>query len=298
MKIMTQKSEETIGVLLVLISIFFFGLHPIVSKYTLKTINPLFLGAMSILFGFIIPMFVLIKKKRIKRLIKKENVLYLFFIAFFGSVFAFGLFFIGAGMTSGINASLLLQSEPLYSTLLGFFILKESVGKKQLFAMFLIIIGMSVILYNGTLSINYGDVLILLAPLGFQISHTIVKKVIKRIGTYTTVTGRFLYALPIFLVLSTIFGSNQFEVLLDPFYLGLILFIGISEGLGYILWIEAIKRINLSKATTLVSPYPILSVIFAWFILSELPSIYQITGLISVIIGMYIIGRIKSRIRE
>jgi len=295
---MDQKSGEKIGVLFVLISIFFFGLHPIISKYTLETINPLFLGTMSILFGFIIPMLVLIKKRRVKRLIEKESVVYLFFIAFFGSVFAFGLFFFGAKLTSGINASLLLQSEPLYSTLLGFFILKESVSKKQLFAMFLIIFGMSIILYNGTLSINYGDILILLTPLGFQISHTIVKKVIKKIGTYVIVTGRFLYALPIFLVLSTVFGSNQFEVLFEPFYLALILFIGVSEGLGYILWVEAIKRINLSKATTLVSPYPILSVIFAWLILSELPTIYQIIGLISVIIGMYIIVRIKSKIRK
>jgi drug/metabolite transporter (DMT)-like permease len=295
---MKKKSEETIGVLLVLTSIFFFGLNPIISKYTVRTVNPLFLGTTSVLFGFIIPMLILIKKRNVKKLIEKENVLYLFFIAFFGSVFAFGLFFVGAKMTSGINASLLLQSEPLYSILIGYFILKESVGKKQLFAMFLIICGMGVILYNGTLSINYGDILILLTPLGFQISHTILKKVIKKIETYTIVTGRFLYAFPVFLFLSTVSGSNQFEVLFQPFYLALLLFIGISEALGYILWVEAIKRINLSKATVLVSPYPILSVIFAWLILSELPSIYQIIGLIAVIIGMYTTGKIKSEIRK
>ena len=295
---MLKKSEEKTGVLLVLISVFFFGLQPIVTKYTVKTINPLFLGTMSVFFGLIIPMLVLIKRKKVKTLIEKENILYLFFIAFFGSVFAFGLLFIGAKMTSGINVSLLLQSEPLYATFIGFFILKESISKKQFFAMFMIIIGMSVILYNGTLSINYGDILILLTPVGWQISHTIVKKVIKKIETYTIVTGRFLYAFPVFLFLSTLFGSNQFEVLIVPFYFGLILFIGISEILGYIFWIEALKRINLSKATTLVSPYPMLSLIFAWFILSELPSIYQIIGLISVLIGIYIIGRVKSEIRK
>jgi drug/metabolite transporter (DMT)-like permease len=295
---MQEKSEEKIGVLFVLISIFFFGLQPIISKYTVETINPLFLGTMSVLIGSIIPMLILAKKGMIRRLIEKENVSYLFFIAFFGSVFAFGLFFIGAKMTSGINASLLLQSEPLYSTLLGFFILKESIGKKQLFAMFLIIIGMIVILYNGKLTINYGDILILLTPLGYQISHTIVKKVIKKIDTYVIVTSRFLYAFPVFLVLSTLFGSNQFGIIIQPFYLALILFIGISEVLGYMLWVEAIKRINLSKATTLISPYPILSIIFAWLILSELPSVYQIIGLIAVIIGMQTVGRIKSKTRK
>jgi drug/metabolite transporter (DMT)-like permease len=295
---MYKKSEESIGVLLVLISIFFFGLHPIVSKYTVEKVNPLFVGTMSVLFGFIIPFLILVKKRMVKRLIERENILYLFLIALFGSVFALVLFLFGAKMTSGINTSLLLQSEPLYATIICFFILKESISKKQLFAMFLVIIGMGIILYNGTFSINYGDILILLTPLGWQISHTIVKKVITRTDTYVIATSRFLYAVPIFLILNTVFSTNQYEVLFQPFYLVLLLFLGISDVLGYIIWIEAIKRINLSKATTLISPYPIISVIFAWFILSELPSIYQIIGLISVIVGMYIMGRIKSKIRK
>jgi len=111
----------------------------------------------------------------VKELIRRENILYLFFISFFGSVVALILFLFGVGMTSGISASLLLQAEPIYSALLSFFILKEAIGKKQLFAMLFIIIGVGIIFYNGTLQVNYGDVLVLVTPLFYQLSHIIVK---------------------------------------------------------------------------------------------------------------------------
>jgi len=119
----------------------------------------------------------------------------------------------------------------------------------------------------------------------------------KKIGDDVIIAGRFLYAVPIFLILSTLAGANQFEALFQPLYFALLLFLGISWALGYILWIKAIKRINLSKATVIVAPYPVLSLIFAWIILSEVPSIYQITGLILVIIGIYTIGKTTSEKR-
>lgn len=297
MVIMRRYSEETVGVVLVLISILFYGLEPIISKYIVNTVNPLFTATISILFASIIPLFILISKGKVKELIKRENIQYLFFISFFGSVVALILFLFGVGMTSGISASLLLQAEPIYSALLGFFILEEALSKRQFFAMFLIIIGVGVIFYNGSLRMNYGDVLILLTPLFYQISHTIVKKVMKKIEDDVIIAGRFLYAMPIFLILSTLAGANQFEVLSQPLYFSLLLFLGVSWALGYILWIKAIKRINLSKATAIVAPYPVLSLIFAWVILSEVPTVYQITGLVLIIIGIYLIGKTRSEKR-
>jgi drug/metabolite transporter (DMT)-like permease len=290
-------SEETVGVILVLVSILFYGLEPIISKYTVNTVNPIFTATISIVFASVIPLLILVNKGMVGELIKRENILYLFFISFFGSVIALILFLVGVGMTSGISASLLLQIEPIYSVLLGFFILREAISKRQLYAMFLIIIGVGVIFYNGKLQINYGDILILATPLFYQISHLIVKKVMKRIEEDVIIAGRFLYAAPIFIILSTLAGANQFEVLLKPLYFSSLLFLGVSWALGYILWIKAIRRINLSKATVIVAPYPILSLAFAWIILSEVPSIYQISGLVLVIIGIYAIGKTRSEKR-
>lgn len=290
-------SEETVGVVLVLISILFYGLEPVISKYTVSTVNPLFTAAISVLFASLIPLFILASKGMLGELIKKRNVLYLFFISFFGTVVALILFLSGVEMTSGINASLLLQIEPLYSALLGFFILGEAMSWRQVSAMLLVVIGLVIVFYNGILQVSYGDILVLLTPLFYQISHIIVKKVMKELGDDVIIAGRFVYAVPILLVLSTLASANQFEVLLQPLYLALLLFLGVSWALGYILWVKAIKRINLSKATVIVAPYPVLSLVFAWVILSEVPSVYQICGLALILVGIYAIGRTKSEKR-
>jgi drug/metabolite transporter (DMT)-like permease len=297
MVVMRKFSEETIGVILVMASILFYGLQPIVSKYIVNTVNPLFTVTISVLFASIIPFFILVKRGMVRELVSRESMVYLFLISFSGSVIALILFLIGVGMTSGISASLLLQIEPIYSALLGFFILKEAVGRGQVFAMFLVIIGVAIIFYNGSLQVNYGDVLILATPLFYQISHLVVKKVMNKIEEDVIIAGRFVYAVPILLVISTLAGANQFEVLLKPLYLSLLLLLGVSWALGYILWIKALKRINLSKATVIVAPYPILSVILAWVMLSEVPSVYQITGLVLVLVGIYATGKTKSEKR-
>src|SRR5271157_2951057 len=106
MVVMRKFSEETIGVILVLVSILFYGIEPIISKYIVNTVNPLFTATISILFASIIPLLILINKGMVKELVKRENAVYLFFISFFGSVVALVLFLVGVGMTSGISASL------------------------------------------------------------------------------------------------------------------------------------------------------------------------------------------------
>lgn len=292
------EKEETVGVILVLISVCVFGIHPILSKYAVEFIHPLFLGTTVIMVASIVSITFLSKNDNIQELIKGQNIVYLFLISLFGTLFTSILFFFGATMTSGINVSLLLQIEPIYAIFLGFFILKEHISNRQILATFLIISGVIIIVYNGTFALNLGDVLIISTPMGWQISHIVVKRVSNRIGTYVLVTGKFLYAGIILLIFSTLFGTNQFEIFFEPLNLALILLLGTTAVIGYILWLEAIKRINVSKATVLISPYPIISVIFAWFILSELPSIFQIIGLIAVIIGIYLTGKIKSELRQ
>ncbi|NIO44497.1 MAG: EamA family transporter, partial [Candidatus Aenigmarchaeota archaeon] len=227
------------------------------------------------------------------------NLKDIYIIGFFGTTITFILLFFGARMTSGINTAILLQTEPIYSIFLSYFLLKERITKKQIFSTILILIGVVTVVYSGTFSLNLGDLFIILTPLFWQISHLLSKKSIKRLGTFFIQGGRYLSAGLTMLLISTLIGSNQFGVLYKPAELSSILIIGfVVAGIGSLAWYESIKRINLSKATAMISPYSVLSVILAWFILSELPSIYQIIGLIFVLVGMLLLSRVKSRKRE
>jgi drug/metabolite transporter (DMT)-like permease len=147
--------------------------------------------------------------------------------------------------------------------------------------------------------LNPGDLLIILTPLFYQISHLIAKKKIKRLGTFFIQGGRYLFAGLTLLLISSLIGTNQFGIFYKPLELSTVLILGfVVAGIGSLGWYEAIKRINLSKATAMIAPYSILSIVLAWFVLKEFPSVYQIVGLIFVLIGMFILAKIKSKKRK
>jgi len=70
----------------------------------------------------------------------------------------------------------------------------------------------------------------------------------------------------------------------------------IGFALHYFSWYKAIKRLNLSKATSLVSISPF-TIILAWLILKEIPTFQQIGGFFIIIIGVFGISVVKNEYR-
>ena len=289
---------ETVGLIFILIEIFAIATQPVFAKIAVGSINPIFAAAMASLVGGCIPLILLIRKKRVHLIFNKAYAKEILLTGFFGTTITYSLFFLGAQMTSVINAAILMQSEPIYSLFLGYFLLKEKITGKQILATFLIVLGVVFVIYNGTISLNLGDVLILLTPLFYQISHVIAKRIMKQAGAFAIQAGRHLSAGLTMLFLSSILGMNQFHLLTVPENLAVVLLFGIVvAGIGTLAWYEAIKRINLSKATALIAPYSVLSIVFAWLFMNESPSVYQIAGLVLVLAGIFTLAKIKSEIR-
>jgi len=235
----------------------------------------------------------------LKKLFTREILGNLFLIGFFGTFLSSILFFTGSNMTSGVNASILLQTEPIFSIILSFFFLGELIRKKQVAVTLLILSGTIIVLYNGVLSINVGDILILLTPLAWQIGHVLARKTFEKTNTFIVAAGRLLYGGILLFLLSLNPSFRQYQLLTDTGIILLFLFQGIIVYIGSIMvWYEAIKRINLSKATAIIAPYPVFSVILAWIFLGEKVSIYQLVGLAIIIAGIILLSRIRSEKRE
>lgn len=66
--------------------------------------------------------------------------------------------------------------------------------------------------------------------------------------------------------------------------------------LGQVVWYLAIKRINLSKATAIITPAPAVA-IGAAVILGEKFTIYHIIGFILITLGTLMVSRIKSELK-
>jgi drug/metabolite transporter (DMT)-like permease len=290
---------ETIGMIFIFIQILAAAVQPVLTKLAVGTINPLFAAAVTPLIGFIIPFVLLTRNGTLKILFDKKNLKEFLMIGFFGTVMTYLLFFSGAKLTSGINTAILIQAEPIYSILLGYFVLKEKITSKQILFTLLIIVGVIIVIYNGAFSLSLGDFLILLTPLFYQISHVIAKKTINRVGTVAVQGGRYLFGGIILLLISSLLGMNQFSLLVEPQNFSIIFTLGIIvAGIGTLAFYEAIKRINLSKTTAMIAPYSVISVMLAWFVLKEVPTIYQIIGLILMLIGIFSLAKIRSEKRN
>lgn len=290
---------EQKGFIFALSDVFFAGLFPVITKFGVGFINPVFFAAISALIGAGFLIIVLKFRGELKQLFSRELVLNLLLIAFFGTFVTSILFFYGSTMTSGINASILLQVEPIYSIVLSFFLLSELIRKKQIAITLLILGGTMIVLYNGVLSINLGDILILLTPLFWQIGHVLARKTFEKTSTYVVAAARVFYGGLLLFIVSLIPGFGEYQFLTDPGIMLIFLFQGIIVYVGsMIVWYEAIGRINLSKATAIIAPYPVFSVILAWIFLGETVSIYQIVGLAIILVGIILSSRIRSEKRE
>ncbi|MGE4413209.1 MAG: EamA family transporter, partial [Candidatus Caldatribacteriota bacterium] len=67
--------------------------------------------------------------------------------------------------------------------------------------------------------------------------------------------------------------------------------------LSYLTFYEAIKRINLSKASAIISVYPAVSILLAWFILREVPDVYQLAGFFIILLGIFRLSQVQSELR-
>jgi len=296
-----EKTERE-GIIFVIITIFIAGALPIVVKYGTGLINPLFFAAFSSLIAGIFLFVLAALKGNWRILFNKRYFFHLLLIGFFGITLSNICFFFGVTLTSGINSSILLVIEPLYAIFIGYILLNEKITLKQMFFTFVIMLGTIVVVFRAKFSLNWGDLLVLLTPLCWQIAHFFSKRLMtahKEITPMLIATARTLYGGAFLFILSGIEGANQYDKLGITNILLLLIFQGIiGFALHYSIWYEAIKRLNLSKATTLVSVYPTFSILLAWLILKELPTFYQLAGFALIMVGIFGLSGIKSEHRE
>jgi drug/metabolite transporter (DMT)-like permease len=296
---MDKKEKE--GVILVIVCVFIHGALPILGKYGVSLVHPLFFASVTNLIaaaGLIL--FILLRRNSILILIDKRFFLNLLAIGFFGTTLSNILFFYGVRLTSGINSAILLQVEPIYALFIGYLLLNERVTLRQILSTFIIILGTLMVVYQGTLKLNWGDLLVLGTPICYQIAHIFGKRLLRQtdLSPLFIAAGRTLYGGVFLFILSQLAGVHEFNRLKELNILGILIFYGIViYALTYYTFYEAIKRINLSKATAIISAYPAVSIILAWFILREIPDLYQMSGFFIILLGIVYLSHLRSELR-
>jgi len=284
---MTEKRKIWHWLVLALLSLIW-GTSYILMKKGLESFSSMQVGSLRILITFLclLP----IALKNLSKL-KKSNILSIFLIGLMGSAIPAFLFPLAETKISSSLAGMLNALSPVFTLLLGIFVYKRQAIKTQVAGIFLGLIGAAGLLYNGSMTINYYGLFVVLATLMYGYSSNEVSRVKDMNGIQIAALSFFLTSpiAIIYLMFSDISAAvHTPNWVLNLSYIAILAVFGsaIALALFYVL----IRDTSPIFGATVTYFIPIVATI--WGFLDNEQFSYSMFISVSVIfVGVYIINR-------
>jgi drug/metabolite transporter (DMT)-like permease len=286
---MRIKSQETIGELFIFSQVAIYGLYPVVINYSSKLMPPILFAGLSVLLASIFFFLVVAFQKNFHRIFKWESLKYILLVTLFIVVVPSIFIFTGTSMTSGVNTTILFQTEVVFTFLfVGIFSRSEKITTRRLIGAAIVLMGTATILYNGSFDLNLGDILIITGVAFYPFGNMAAKKALQLVPPAVILFVRSILGGLTLICFSFIFEDSSSLVLPSvQSYFPLIILNGIViMFFSKILWYEGLKRIDLTKAVPIDMSFPAFSLLFLFLFTREVPTIYQWIGLILTLVGV------------
>lgn len=293
MKFLSQHRYERIGEWYLLAGVPLFGLFPIVANYASKLLPPMFFaGVSNIVTGAALLLPLVFAKAPFAKL-NGKILAYIFGNTVFNIIIPFILIYSAAQYTSGISTALLLQTELLTSMLICGLFFGEKLDRNVLIGGITILLGTTAVLFNGSFSLNWAEMVLLFTPIFYPFGNQCGKFALEHVSPLVVLFMRSVIG-GIFLMMLSVIFENTAGVTgqLLSSHLWLILGNGVFlYGLSKLLWFSGLQRIKITKATAFIISNPGFSLIYAYWLLHEIPSGYQILGLLLVVAGLLVLTK-------
>lgn len=213
------------------------------------------------------------------------------------------LFFLGYQLAGAINGALAQKTTVIFSLLFGFLINKEKIKRTQVIFSFLLLFGLTLAITQGSfnlLEFNVGVVIMLITATLWMLAHAITKPIFgkKEATPIQMVFVRNLLSGAI--LISTYFIFYPIEnigLLFVPINIFYYIIMGIVYGFDLFCWYKVLSFFDVSKASVLAAPTPIITALFAIF-LGEIFTIFHLIGSTIIIVSIYFIVRDKGSASE
>ena len=225
--------------------------------------------------------------------IKKQDYRAFFLLAFFEPFLYFMGESFGLKYVSSTMGAIIIATIPLFSPLAASHFHGEKLSLRTLWGIILSFIGVGIVVFDD--SVNF-----IISPIGIgleflavfaAIFYTVVLKDLSvkysatTIITYQNFIGIF-YFLPIWLI----FESKT--LINTPFNLHAFIAIGelalFASCFAFILYAYSLKKIGMNNANIFINIIPVLTALFAWYLLDEPLTIRKLFGIVIVIAGLFV----------
>lgn len=295
---MKKFSEERLGELMVFGETAIYALFPILVSYTTKHMPPILFAAIGTLIAGISVFIYLLVKKELASLKNKKALKQILGVTLFIIIIPSICIFIGGSLTSGINTSILLQSEIVFTFVIYALIKYEKINLIKTLGAIQVIAGTTLIVYNGTANINIGDLLIIAGTFFYPIGNIFAKKALKETTIPVILCVRNLLGGSILLAISLNmenYAVGEIGSYIKSYYPYMLISGILVYWISKSLWYGGLRRMDISKAILIsVGGYPALSLIFAIVFLHEIPTVYQWIGFAIICVGIFAIVKTQK----
>jgi drug/metabolite transporter (DMT)-like permease len=272
---------------------------PIFAKLSVSEISPLSFGFLR--FGTAaILFFITLKIRGLNLKFERKDYPRLVLLSLLCIPFNQFFFMSGIKLSYASHSGIIYSLNPVYAYVIAVLFKYEKFYYSKLFSILLTVLGIFFIFYEGFIQADVnndvinGDILLLFAVLTFSMYLTLGKNIIEKYGalkasTFIFMLGTFFY-IPIFIY---DYPNLTFEHLTYKGIIGYIYLSAVVAYLAYFVWYYALKRIAVSKLTTLSNISPLLTVLFSIIFLNEHISLFFVIGSLITLIGVFIMHRVS-----
>lgn len=287
-----DEGDERTGHLVLIACMILMGTAYVGAKFALRVTGPFTTAFFRFAIANLIMWPVLLLFKRNQR-IRKEHVGLLVLHALFHTTLFFALQYTGMQYTSTANTALLTNTRPIILALLAVIFLKERFTLVQWGALGLAFLGVFIILRDPQANVMphhlRGDFLIFLDAVSGALGIMFLKQLLAHYRPFTILTYQatigMLGLLPLALFET---GGNLFvnEIGWGPIiYLAVVLTIG-----SQVLLNNGLSRLPVATSGVYLFIIPVLSVIYAYFLLDEPITWRLVVGGLLILAGTYVIN--------
>ncbi|WP_456395140.1 DMT family transporter [Thermococcus sp.] len=282
-----------------------FGISSTLNKIALRNVHPLVVaGSIYLTAGIVLMLlrFTPLKDKILKRLefkaetqefFSRQDLLLLALIVLFGSFLAPLSFMFGLNKTTAVNASLLLNTETLFTVLMAILVFKEKASKRSILGILLILIGAVVLSTEsfGEVELSkglLGNVLIILAGLSWAVDNNLSKLLSVKRDLLLVTSLKGLFGGSALLILASLIGIPLCIPLQSiPYILTAGAF---SIGFSIVLFLFALREIGAMKTGAIFSTSSLIGALFAFLILGESFTAVKAFFGVLMFLGVYILS--------
>jgi drug/metabolite transporter (DMT)-like permease len=232
--------------------------------------------------------------------VRSKDLLFLFGCSFFGVVINQTLFLVGLDLTSPINSSIILSTNPIFAFVFAALILKERITFLKGTGLAIGLSGvLLLILQNGTPDIAsstfLGDIFTLINTISWAFYTVIIKRMLEKYHPVTVMKWTFVFGM----LTNIPAGYSQWSTMdwssiSVNGWLGIGYVVVFATFLGYLLLIFGLRRLSPTIVSTYTYTQPVIAAYIASIMGQDHIDMVMITSALLIFAGVFVVSWQKN----